>query len=44
MKENEIVTLIKVFNHMILSIQNLIEKIKQEEKIIAKGKLDLIEA
>lgn len=43
-EENEIVNLTKVFNHMTVSIQNLIEKIKQEEKIIAKGKLDLIEA
>lgn len=42
--QNEINSLKKVFNHMTKSIQNLIEKVKAEEKIIAKGELDLIQA
>ncbi|WP_180272622.1 sensor histidine kinase [Konateibacter massiliensis] len=43
-EQNEINNLKKVFNHMTKSIQNLIEKVKVEEKIIAKGELDLIQA
>jgi two-component system sensor histidine kinase YesM len=42
--DNEIVSLKKVFNHMIYSLQELIEKIKKEEKIIMKNELDLIHA
>ncbi|HHV12813.1 MAG TPA: histidine kinase [Clostridiales bacterium] len=42
--QNEINSLKKVFNHMTRSIQNLIEEVKAEEKIIAKGELDLIQA
>lgn len=43
-EQNEITSLKKVFNHMIRSIRNLIQKVKEEEQIIAKGKLDLIQA
>jgi two-component system, sensor histidine kinase YesM len=42
--DNEIVSLKKVFNHMIYSLQELIEKIKKEEKIIMKNELDIIHA
>ncbi|WP_341877787.1 sensor histidine kinase [Defluviitalea saccharophila] len=42
--ENEIISLKQVFNHMIYSLQELIEKIKQEEKIIMKNELDIIHA
>lgn len=42
--KNEINNLKGVFNHMTLSIKNLIQKIKEEEQIIAKGKLDIINA
>lgn len=41
---NEISNLKNVFNHMTESIQNLIEKVKEEEKIIARGELDLLQA
>ena len=41
---NEITSLKKVFNHMILSVKSLMRKIKDEERIIAKGKLDIIQA
>ena len=40
--DNEIVSLKRVNNHMISSIQKFIQKIKLEEKIIAKNELDLI--
>ena len=42
--ENEITNLRQVFNHMILSIKKLMSKVKEEEGIIAKGKLDIIYA
>lgn len=42
--ENEITNLKRVFNHMAKSIQDLIATVKEEEKIIAKGELDLIQA
>ena len=42
--ENEINNLKKVFNHMTISIQNLIKTVKEEEQIIAKGELDIIQA
>lgn len=42
--QNEISNLKKVFNHMTKSIQNLILQVKAEEKIIAKGELDLLQA
>ncbi|WP_181899227.1 cache domain-containing sensor histidine kinase [Lachnotalea glycerini] len=41
---NEINSLKKMFNHMAKSIQKLIQKVKTEEQIIAKGELDLIQA
>ncbi|HSL85776.1 MAG TPA: cache and HAMP domain-containing protein, partial [Bacteroidales bacterium] len=41
---NEINNLKSVFNHMTLSIKNLIQRVKDEEQIIAKGKLDIINA
>lgn len=41
---NEINDLKKVFNQMILSIKELISKVKAEEKIIAKNELDIIQA
>lgn len=41
---NEITSLKRVFNHMIYSLQELIYKIKMEEKIIRKNELDLIHA
>ena len=42
--QNEINNLKGVFNHMTLSIKNLIQRVKDEEQIIAKGKLDIINA
>lgn len=42
--DNEITSLKKVFNHMILSVKSLMKKVKDEERIIAKGKLDIIQA
>ena len=36
--DNEITNLRKVFNHMILSVKALMKRVKDEEKIIAKGK------
>ncbi|WP_312652817.1 histidine kinase [Proteiniclasticum sp.] len=41
---NEINNLKNVFNHMTLSIKNLIQQVKDEEQVIAKGKLDIINA
>lgn len=41
---DEIYELKKVFNQMIISIKELISKIKTEEKIIAKNELDIIQA
>jgi two-component system, sensor histidine kinase YesM len=41
---NEINDLKKVFNQMVISIKELIGKVKQEEKIIAKNELDIIQA
>lgn len=42
--QNEITNLKRVYNHMVKSIQELIATVKEEEKIIAKGELDLIQA
>lgn len=42
--DNEITNLRKVFNHMILSVKALMKRVKDEERIIAKGKLDIIYA
>ena len=42
--ENEITNLRKVFNHMILSVKELMHRVKEEERIIAKEKLDIIYA
>jgi len=42
-QDNEIMNLKQVFNHMIVSIQGLIGKVKEEEKIIAKNELDLLQ-
>ncbi|BBF45019.1 two-component sensor histidine kinase [Lachnospiraceae bacterium KM106-2] len=42
--KNEINQLKIGFNHMVYSLEELIEKVKYEEKIIAKGELDLIQA
>jgi two-component system sensor histidine kinase YesM len=42
--QNEINNLKRVYNHMTLAIQNLIQKVKEEEQIIAKSELDLIQA
>lgn len=41
---NEINSLKRVFNHMTQAIQNLIQTVKEEEQIIAKGELDIIQA
>lgn len=41
---DEISILKKVFNQMIVAITDLIDKVKQEEKIIAKNELDIIQA
>lgn len=43
-ENNEITSLQRVNNHMINSIQELIETIKKEEKIITKNELDIIYA
>lgn len=43
-QEHEINNLKKVFNHMIRSIQSLISQVKEEEQIIVKGELDLVQA
>lgn len=42
--DNEITNLRKVFNHMILSVKALMKRVKDEERTIAKGKLDIIYA
>ncbi len=42
--KDEITNLKKVFNQMIGSIKALIDKVKQEEQIIAKNELDIIQA
>lgn len=42
--ENEIIHLQKKFNSMAVSIQKLMIKIKEEEKIIAKNELDILKA
>lgn len=41
---DEIANLIRVYNHMIQSIKDLIARVKQEEKNIAKVELNLIQA
>ncbi|MEY8355536.1 sensor histidine kinase [Lachnospiraceae bacterium 54-53] len=43
-QKNEINNLKRVFNHMTRSIKNLILKVKEEEQIIAKAELDLLQA
>ncbi len=43
-KNNEISTLKRVFNHMIESIEQLINRVKEEEQIIARNKLDILQA
>jgi two-component system sensor histidine kinase YesM len=43
-QKNEINNLKRVFNHMTTSIKNLILKIKEEEQIIAKTELNLLQA
>lgn len=43
-EKNEINQLKLGFNHMVYSLEELIEKVKYEEKIIAKGELDLVQA
>lgn len=42
--DDEINNLKKVFNQMVISIKELIAKVKQEEKIIAKNELNIIQA
>jgi len=42
--QNEIISLKQVFNHMIYSLRELIDRIKKEEKIIMKNELDIIYA
>lgn len=42
--QNEITNLTRVYNHMVGSMKELISTVKEEEKIIAKGELDLIQA
>lgn len=42
--KNEISNLIRIYNHMIQSIKDLIARVKQEEKNIAKVELNLIQA
>lgn len=42
--ENEISTLKRVFNQMISSIEQLIARVKEEEQIIARNELDIIQA
>lgn len=41
---NEINNLKRVFNHMTEAIQNLIQTVKEEEQIIAKSELEIIQA
>lgn len=43
-KKDEINDLKRGFNKMISSIEELIDKVKEEEKIIAKGELNMIQA
>lgn len=43
-QKNEINNLKKGFNHMTTSIKNLIHKVKEEEQIIAKTELNLLQA
>ncbi|MSS08832.1 sensor histidine kinase [Clostridium sp. WB02_MRS01] len=43
-QKNEINNLKRVFNHMARSIKSLIQKVKEEEQIIAKVELDLLQA
>jgi two-component system sensor histidine kinase YesM len=43
-QKNEINNLKRVFNHMTTSIKNLILKVKEEEQIIAKTELNLLQA
>lgn len=43
-RTDEINDLKKVFNQMVTAIQDLIVKVKNEEKIIAKNELDIIQA
>lgn len=43
-REDEIIKLKRGFNQMVKAIQNLIEEIKKEQKIIRKNELDLIQA
>lgn len=43
-KHDEIGNLKRVYNHMITSIQELIEQVKEEEKIIARSEFDLLQA
>lgn len=43
-RKNEINNLKRVYNHMVTSMKELISTVKEEEKIIAKGELDLIQA
>ena len=42
--QNEISTLKHVFNRMILSMQELLSKVKEEEQIIAQNELNLLQA
>lgn len=42
--KNEINNLKTVFNHMTKSIKNLIHKAKEDEQVVTKSKLDLIQA
>lgn len=42
--QNEITNLQRIYNDMTMSIQNLLERVKEEEKIIAKNELDIIMA
>lgn len=42
--KDEIASLIRIYNHMIQSIKDLIARVKQEEKNIAKVELNLIQA
>ncbi|MGN0427744.1 MAG: sensor histidine kinase [Agathobacter sp.] len=42
--QNEITNLQKIYNDMTQSIQNLLERVKEEEKIIARNELDIIMA
>lgn len=42
--QNEITSLQRIYNDMTQSIQNLLERVKEEEKIIARNELDIIMA